>query len=56
MAHITVGDGRAGHPKDPDGRGAILGVTQAPDLLDVGDVITLPDGTRGIIIGVEGGS
>ena len=53
MVHITVRDGRAGHPKDPDGRGAVLGVTQAPDLLDVGDVIELPDGTRGIIIGLE---
>lgn len=53
MAHITVRDGRAGHQKDPDGRGAVLGVARAPRLLDVGEVIDLPDGTRGLVIGVE---
>jgi hypothetical protein len=53
MAHITVRDGRTGHQKDPDGRGAVLGVAQAPHLLDVGEVVDLPDGTRALIIGVE---
>jgi hypothetical protein len=53
MVHITVRDGRDGHPKDPDGRGAVLGVAQLPDLLDVGDAITMPDLTRVIVVGVE---
>jgi hypothetical protein len=55
MAHITVRDGRAGHAKGPDGLGAVLGVTQAPDLLDIGDVIALPDGTKVVVIGEEVG-
>lgn len=53
MAHITVRDGRAGHVKGPDGLGPVLGVAQAPGLLDIGAIIALPDGTRVIIIGVE---
>ena len=31
----------------------MLGVAQAPRLLDIGEAIDLPDGTRGIVIGVE---
>jgi hypothetical protein len=53
MAHITVRDGRAGHVKGPDGLSPVLGVTQHPRLLDVGEVIDLPDGTRAVIIRVE---
>jgi hypothetical protein len=53
MTHITVRDGRAGHVKGPDGLGPVLGVTQAADLLDIDDVVALPDGTRVIVTGVE---
>jgi hypothetical protein len=53
MAHITVRDGRAGHPKGPDGLGGVLGVTQAADFLDIGDLIALADGTRVVVIGDE---
>lgn len=50
MAHITVRDGRSGHAKGPDGQGAVLGVAQAADFLDIGDLVALADGTRAIVI------
>jgi hypothetical protein len=53
VTHITIRDGRAGHAKDPDGRGAVLGVAQRGDFLDIGEVIELPDGTRVVVIGEE---
>jgi hypothetical protein len=53
MAHITVRDGRDGRAKGPDGLGAVLGVTQAADFLDIGDVVALADGTRAVVISEE---
>jgi len=53
MAHITVRDGRTGSAKGPDGLGAVLGVTQAADFLDIGDAIAPAGGATVVVIGDE---
>jgi hypothetical protein len=50
---ITVRDGQAGHAVDTDGKGLILGKTQAEDFLDMSDAAALPDGTKVVVIGSE---
>jgi hypothetical protein len=55
---ITVRDGRAGRVGGPDGvtperYGEILGVVESTEPVDIGDTITLGDGTEVVVIGVN---
>ena len=53
---ITIRDGRAGRDPEqatPGGPGAVLGVVERDVPLDIGDKITLADGTDVVVIGVE---
>ena len=55
---ITIRDGRAGREGGeagvtPDGKGAILEVVERDRPVQVGEIIKLPDGADGEVIGVE---
>jgi hypothetical protein len=55
---ITIRDGRAGREGGeagvtPDGKGAVLGVVEQDELLDIGDKVKLADGTEVVVIGVS---
>lgn len=55
MIEVTIRDGRAGRNRGLDDAqgGAILATVQRDEPLDVGDAITLADGTPVIVIGVN---
>jgi hypothetical protein len=53
---LVIRDGRAGREGGPagvgDGRGAILGIQEVSEPLDIGDKVRLADGTDVVVIGV----
>jgi hypothetical protein len=53
---ITIRDGRVGRDQSqatPGGPGAVLGVVERDEPVDIGDKIRLADGTDVLVIGVE---
>src|SRR6266568_3634755 len=55
MIEVSIRDGRAGRNRDLDDAqgGAILATVQRDEPFDVGDTITLADGTPVVVIGVN---